>query len=299
MKNIVLKISAMCILTTSLTGCGLASLIDALDEDSAGSGKTVTENHASKVKMKGRMAGISTNGLQAKNKIVQGDFEIVANAAGGYDLDFNGTTFSFTSDGYSTAKKSYTRTSNVAGGLKYTTLTLGSSQPGCCDNADGATLIMLNSGNKDSLMAGGIYGVKTENMPSGSTTTYNADFVFSGMNKNTVAALSELGTGKISLKANFITQKVSGNITELKTTAFSATDTGTKTIGGMSIDNGSITANGFNADLTGDDAMNTYYGQVTNGKLVGDFYGSGAKEAGGVMTLENTTKIGYGSFIAK
>lgn len=300
MKNIVLKMGAMCLLTTSLTGCGLATLTDGLGIDGTGSTlTTVTQNHASKVKMTGKMAGISTNGRLGTNGVVQGDFEIVANAAGGFELDFDGTKFEFTSDGYSTAKKSYTRTTNVAGGLKYTTLTLGASQAGCCDDTDGVTLLMQNNANGDLLLANGIYGIKTETMPTGSTQTYTGEFIFSGMNKKTVAALSELGTGQISLKANFITQTISGNITDLKTTAFSATDTGTKTIGGMSIDNGSISSSGFSADLTGDAAMNTYYGQTTNGKLAGDFYGSGAKEIGGVMTLENTTKIGYGAFVAK
>lgn len=297
MQKRILKLVTLGFLATALSGCGLEALLAGLED--GGVTEKLSEKHASKTKMTGRMAGLMIDGATSKNKLTQADMQVTANDKGGYDIVLEGETFSFTSAGYSQAKRSFTKTVNVAGGQKSMTLTLASSQPGCCDYADVVTFISQNSASKDGLQINGIYGVKTEKMPTTATATYNGEFLFSGMNKNTRAALSELGTGKINMTADFASNKVSGNISELKTAAFSNVNAGTKTIGGMSIDNGSISAGGFKADLTGDAAMNNYYGQTTNGKLVGDFYGPNALEAGGVMTVENATKIGYGAFVAK
>lgn len=207
-------------------------------------------------------------------------FSIVANASGGFDAVLDGENFSFSADNYDSSLNSYvkqlTSTRSVAlavtpdsGKYKYSGLLAAQFE----NTATGYESVGFAN-----------YGVETINMPSTSSALLSGLAVMYIADKTTNKLYGYEGT--MSLTADFSTNNLGGNISDL-----SSLVNATKVPGQLNIEDGNITYNEYAANLNGSATLNSYFNTTITGKLQGGFYGPNAEETAGKFTLSTPNSV--------
>ncbi len=331
MKKSLFKVTSLCALSVTLSGCGLANLITttgtelgevnpgvlALTAISApplgavkspkGAQPTIKEALAAKMVLKGSSAMVEwphTNQAGAINVTTLTGTTKYSHIAGASDfaLQLHGNhLFSETDkDGlagmYTTDK----------GGNKNLYMLYSKLYP--TPYAYGDIIISSEKAKNHSRIKYGSYGVDTVNMhmPIVGEAKYKGIAVISIMPGNEQDD-RDTYRSDINLDANFATGKVGGAITKIMSPTENVPgQIEIKTANIINNHQGVIntlgTGNGFSANLHSDKTLENYLGQAIYGDLKGHFYGAGASEVGGTISLKSTGPKNYrgvGAFIAK
>lgn len=268
---------------------------------------TLGEAHADKLTFSARAPGVSIT--ENKTLVLDSTGEpvnVTKNAAGNYDILWKGKTYALTRFESSGAKATYTF--KVSDTETIVLASLSEAFAGFIDynHAELVMLANVDAATADKKPTNGTelgfvsLGIKTEMPPTDKSVTYKGGATAFIMD-NDVDGFSKVYGGEdnyngdLTLVADFSTNKISGSISGLN----KGVDADIDVPGSIAINSGSIVESGYSATLTGDAAINGYFGDTIVGGLSGNVYGADADETSGTFYISTDKYSGIGGYIAK
>ncbi len=259
-----------------------------------------------------------TNGAQASAETAIPAGTLQANAPTSYVTTSNGFTLTLpdgqpatfvTTGGTSTAQAAEFTVGSVKGTSEYQAQVTGGTNTVNVMSTNGTTSpltyatygMWAESVGTNAPITAGTYatGVTTTSgqMPTTGTATYSGHLTGFVISPNTAANITD---GAVSLNANFGSNTVNGGITGITTVHGGNTPINGQmndiTLAGGTISNGGFAGTAFAASATSATSINV---AGANGTYAGKFYGPGAAEAAGNLSLSGGGSTVVGAFGAK